>query len=190
MKHTKPIEFMAIGAVGLFAAAVGWGAVVLGPGYGRSGSEAGVITARTSLHVGASVLDDAERATYLGALNGHTAAVYKSPTCTCCDAYVDLLREAGMRVDVVVTDEVGAVKVEHGVPLTASSCHTMAVDGYVVEGHVPLVAVGELIATRPDVDGIAVPGMPPGSPGMPGEPAPLPVLAFIGGAAHPFWDAR
>lgn len=177
-----------IAAAGACAVAiVGLSAAVFGPGGD------GVAQDRTSAPMTVAdrgSLPGAKGSDYLGALGGRAGTVYKSPTCTCCDAYVDLLREAGMQVDVVVTDEVGAVKVAHGVPLTASSCHTMTVDGYVVEGHVPLVAVGELLATRPDVDGVTVPGMPPGSPGMPGEPAPLPVLALVDGAALPLWDAR
>jgi hypothetical protein len=103
----------------------------------------------------------------------------KSPTCTCCDAYADILRQAGVFVTIDVVLDIAQHKVAAGVPTQLWSCHTVDVDGYVVEGHVPLGAIAELLATRPAVTGIALPGMPAGSPGMPGTaPGGLEVLAF------------
>ena len=94
--------------------------------------------------------------------------VYKTPTCGCCRAWVDHLREHGF--DVVVRDsaDLAPVKRAHGVPGELESCHTAVVGGYVVEGHVPADLVAKLLAERPDVAGLAVPGMPQGSPGMEG----------------------
>lgn len=75
----------------------------------------------------------------------------------------------------------GPVKQEHGVPLTLQGCHTAIVDGYVIEGHVPIDALKRLLAERPEVTGLAVPGMPVGSPGMEvagSAPEPFDVIAF------------
>ena len=92
--------------------------------------------------------------------------VYKSPTCGCCTSWVDHLRASGFPVDVQDVDDLQAVKAEHGIPAALQSCHTAVVDGYVVEGHVPAGDVKRLLAEAPDAAGLAVPGMPVGSPGM------------------------
>lgn len=93
-------------------------------------------------------------------------AVYKSPWCGCCDAWVDHLRENGFSVTVTETEDLAAVKRQENVPDDLQSCHTAMVDGYVVEGHVPAVDIRRLLTDRPDAAGLAVPGMPLGSPGM------------------------
>jgi hypothetical protein len=92
--------------------------------------------------------------------------VYKSPTCGCCSAWVDHLRGSGFRVETVDVRDTGAVKRQYGIPDSLASCHTGVVDGYVVEGHVPATDVKRLIEERPEAGGLAVPGMPVGSPGM------------------------
>lgn len=105
--------------------------------------------------------------------------VHKSPTCGCCTAWVEHLRDAGFRVEVEDTDDLPAVKREAGVPADLRACHTAVVEGYVVEGHVPAEDVHQLLAERPEVRGLAVPGMPVGSPGMEGpNPQPYDVIAF------------
>lgn len=110
---------------------------------------------------------------------GMTMTLTKSPTCSCCDAYADILRQAGVGVTIEVLDDIAQFKHAAGVPTQLWSCHTVEVDGYVVEGHVPLGAIERLLAARPAVTGIALPGMPAGSPGMPGTaPAGLEVLSF------------
>ncbi len=96
------------------------------------------------------------------------AILYKDPQCGCCGKYVEHLKAAGIRVDVRNSDDVYALKPVYGVPEMLYACHTMMIDGYVVEGHVPLTVLGKLLAERPDIAGIALPGMPSGSPGMPG----------------------
>jgi hypothetical protein len=95
-------------------------------------------------------------------------AVAKSPTCGCCGAWVDHMRTAGFEVKVRdVSDEtLAALKRRLGLAPENASCHTAEVDGYVVEGHVPAEDVKRLLAERPDALGLAVPGMPIGSPGM------------------------
>lgn len=109
--------------------------------------------------------------------------VYKSATCGCCSKWVDHLRQAGFAVKVTEKpdEELDALKDKAGIPRAAQSCHTAMAGGYVIEGHVPASDVRRLLAERPAVVGIAVPGMPTGSPGMevPGvAPAAYKVVAF------------
>ena len=107
--------------------------------------------------------------------------VYKSPTCGCCTKWVSHLEENGFEVKTTDMPNVNPVKERMGVPQSLSSCHTAVVGGYVVEGHVPAGVVKKMLSEQPDVTGIAVPGMPIGSPGMevPGRtPQPYQVIAF------------
>lgn len=93
--------------------------------------------------------------------------VYRSESCGCCGAWVDLARAAGYDVRVEMRDDMNAVKTKFGVPADMASCHTVLIGGYVLEGHVPFDHVTKLLAEQPkDIIGIAVPGMPRGSPGM------------------------
>ena len=94
--------------------------------------------------------------------------VYKSPTCGCCAKWVDHMREAGFRLEVHDVDDVTPIKTQHGVTADLQSCHTALVDGYVFEGHVPAEVIRRFLAERPMFAGLAVPGMPMGSPGMEG----------------------
>lgn len=108
-----------------------------------------------------------------------TVLVYKSPTCGCCNGWVEHMEQAGFAVDARDVSDIMTVKRDGGVPVQMSSCHTAIIDGYVVEGHVPADQVKRLLAERPDIAGIAVPGMPIGSPGMEGaNPKPYQVLTF------------
>ena len=107
--------------------------------------------------------------------------VYKSPTCGCCAEWVTHLRRHGFRVRTEEVADLQPIKARHGVPGELQSCHTALVGGYVVEGHVPADLIERLLRERPKVTGLAVPGMPVGSPGMnvPGVPAErYRVLAF------------
>lgn len=107
--------------------------------------------------------------------------VYRSPTCGCCLGWVEHVREAGFRVRVEDRTDLAPVKAELGVPVDLASCHTARIDGYVIEGHVPAADVRRLLAEQPEVKGLAVPGMPVGSPGMEGpDPEPYAVVAFDG----------
>lgn len=119
-------------------------------------------------------------------------AVYASPRCGCCGAWVDHLRAAGFAVDVTHVDDIAPVKRMAGVPAGLASCHTASVAGYVVEGHVPAHVVRRLLRERPEVRGIAVPGMPIGSPGMEGpSPEAYTVYAFAAaGEARPYERIR
>ncbi|WP_370519522.1 DUF411 domain-containing protein [Alcanivorax sp. DP30] len=92
--------------------------------------------------------------------------VYKSPTCGCCGAWVDHMKENGYTVEVHETDNLQPIKEKAGILPGAGSCHTAFIDGYVIEGHVPASDVDRLLAERPQGKGLTVPGMPVGSPGM------------------------
>lgn len=92
--------------------------------------------------------------------------VFKNPSCGCCGAWVDHMKAAGFDVKVNLVDDTSAARKRAGIPDRFGSCHTAMVGGYAVEGHVPADEVKRLLALRPDAVGVAVPSMPPGSPGM------------------------
>lgn len=116
-----------------------------------------------------------------------SVVVYRTPTCGCCKSYEDYLRKHGYTVQSEVRDDLQPVRAEHKVPGDAASCHTMLIDGYAVEGHVPIEAIDMLLAERPTIDGIGIPGMPTNAPGM-GQPdgRPIEVLSFRDGNVQPF----
>lgn len=92
--------------------------------------------------------------------------VFKDPSCGCCADWVDHVRAAGFPAEVIESAEMNAHKLRLRVPAALASCHTAEVGGYVVEGHVPAEAIVRLLDLRPAATGLAVPGMPVGSPGM------------------------
>ena len=92
--------------------------------------------------------------------------VFRSPTCGCCGKWIEHAEAAGFQVKDEVTEDMSAIKQQYGVPQTLTSCHTTVVGNYIIEGHVPAEDVQRLLMEKPDVAGIAVPGMPIGSPGM------------------------
>ncbi|MFE4108508.1 DUF411 domain-containing protein [Almyronema epifaneia] len=92
--------------------------------------------------------------------------VFRSPTCGCCGQWIEHMEAAGFTVKDDLTEDMTAIKEQYGVPANLASCHTTIVDDYVVEGHIPAEDVQRLLVEKPDVAGIAVPGMPIGSPGM------------------------
>ena len=101
-----------------------------------------------------------------------SVTVYKSPTCGCCTKWVDHMRANGFDVTATNVEDTAVVRQKYGVPDKAGSCHTAVVGGYVIEGHVPADLVKRLLAERPKIAGLAVPGMPASAPGMdiPGQP--------------------
>ena len=92
--------------------------------------------------------------------------IYKSPYCGCCGAWVDHVKASGIKTVVKDMEDVTPVARKVGVPDALRSCHTAVIEGYFVEGHVPAVDIRKLLRERPKARGIAVPGMPIGSPGM------------------------
>lgn len=108
--------------------------------------------------------------------------VHKSPTCGCCGNWAEHMRDNGFTVIEKDTEGMPQVKALAGVPGDLASCHTAVVDGYIIEGHVPAADVRRLLDEAPDAAGLAVPGMPPSSPGMdvPGYDTPYETLLFTG----------
>ena len=93
--------------------------------------------------------------------------VYRDPSCGCCEAWAEIARKAGYQVELIDHPDMAAIKRQYGVPDELLSCHTTIVDGFAIEGHVPLGDVDRVLKERPaGVKGLAVPGMPRGSPGM------------------------
>ena len=118
--------------------------------------------------------------------------VYKSPTCGCCRRWVDLARGAGYTMTVHDTDDVESIKRRLKIPESLWSCHTAIVGGYHIEGHVPLDLVAKLLREKPKGSGLAVPGMPAGSPGMeiPGKKDRYDVLLFRPGGRQVVFARR
>lgn len=114
--------------------------------------------------------------------DGPEVTVYKSATCGCCGKWIEHMQDAGFKVTAHNRQDMNQIKEEHGVAYELRSCHTAVVDGYVLEGHVPAGDIRRLLKERPAVDGLAVPGMPSGSPGMEGKyEDPYEVIAFTKG---------
>lgn len=99
-----------------------------------------------------------------------TLTVYKSPTCGCCANYVAYMRRAGYSVEVIDTNTMSEIKDQYQIPSNMESCHTTVINNgeYVVEGHIPFEAYEKLMTEKPNLSAIMMPGMPSGSPGMPG----------------------
>lgn len=110
------------------------------------------------------------------------AILYKNPGCTCCDKYADYLRENGFKVSIIADSaQLQQVNKASGLPPALAGCHTVAIDGYVIGGHVPLSAVNKLLTELPAIHGITLAGMPAGSPGMSGtQQKPFEIYAFDG----------
>ncbi len=98
------------------------------------------------------------------------AVIFKSQSCGCCANYVSYMkRQKGFEVETTNLEELSSLKERYGIPSGMQSCHTMIVGDYFVEGHVPAEAVKKLLDEKPAIRGIALPGMPEASPGMPGS---------------------
>lgn len=105
--------------------------------------------------------------------------LYKNPGCTCCDKHAAYLEEHGFEVTVVPSPDLQSIRKKLGVPKAVEGCHVMVVDGYLVEGHVPYTPIKRMLTEKPKIMGIALPGMPTGSPGMDGtKEGPLEILAI------------
>lgn len=99
-----------------------------------------------------------------------SATIYMGPSCNCCEVYAEYLDDAlTTELETVVTEEYRGVKDDHGIDDALRSCHTVEAGDYVIEGHIPAEIVATLFEDGPDIAGIALPGMPAGSPGMGGE---------------------
>lgn len=102
--------------------------------------------------------------------NAENIEIYKSLTCGCCEVYTKYFDgKVSSEVKSYNVNNPEQIKRQHGVPSELESCHTTIIEGYFVEGHIPLEAIEKLLGERPEIAGIAMPGMPEGSPGMPGR---------------------
>ncbi len=126
------------------------------------------------------------------AVDSVEVTVYKSPSCGCCKRWAEHLGRHGFRVLAKDTSDVSAVKATLGVPANLHSCHTAVVHGYVIEGHVPADVIERLLRERPKIAGLAVPGMPAGSPGMEtrGAADQYEVLAFTREGSSSVYEKR
>ena len=95
--------------------------------------------------------------------------LYKNPECGCCDVYADYLRHSGFTVTAKATNDLSEISRKAGIPPDLQGCHTSFIGDYVIDGHVPVEAIRKLLAERPAIKGITLPGMPAGSPGMVGD---------------------
>ena len=129
------------------------------------------LTRRNLFGVAISAIGAASALTPLCAADATKILVHRSATCGCCRAWTDRLRSAGFVVDIVDEVDMKSVKTKLGVPEELASCHTAELEGYVIEGHVPVASIKRLLAEKPTALGLSVPGMPAGSPGMEGPGA-------------------
>jgi len=106
--------------------------------------------------------------TFRSAQAATAATLYKSPECGCCEGYADYLREQGFAVTEIPSHDLPLMRKEHSVPEPLIGCHMTFIDKYLIEGHVPVAPIKKLLAERPPIKGISLPGMPEGSPGMTG----------------------
>lgn len=111
------------------------------------------------------------------------AEIYREAGCGCCGNYIKYLSDHGIDVKEIKLHDVEDIKRTFNIPKNAWSCHTMRVGKYFVEGHVPIEAIQKLLEEKPEIDGIALSGMPPGSPGMPGrKTAPFTIYSILNGS--------
>tara|TARA_B100000945_G_scaffold122367_1_gene97229 strand:- start:268 stop:762 length:495 start_codon:yes stop_codon:yes gene_type:complete len=101
--------------------------------------------------------------------NKQNVQVFKTPSCGCCYGYVLFLEKEQFNVKETDMRSLHSIKQKYNIPLEMQSCHTTIIGKYFIEGHVPLEAVNRLLKEQPDIDGISLPGMPIGTPGMPGK---------------------
>jgi hypothetical protein len=100
--------------------------------------------------------------------------LYKNPDCGCCEGYADYLRQRGFKVTAVPTNDLTVMGEKYGILDSLQPCHISLIGGYVVGGHIPIEIINRLLSEKPQITGITLPGMPEGTPGMPGKkPGPL-----------------
>ena len=109
--------------------------------------------------------------------DGGDVTLYKNPQCDCCEGYADYLRHHGFKVKAVPTNDLTVIGEKYGIPDSLQPCHISLIGGYVVGGHIPIEVVNRLLSEKPQIVGITLPGMPEGTPGMPGKkPGPLQIF--------------
>ena len=114
------------------------------------------------------------------------AVLYKNPQCSCCESYAAYLEQNGFKVDIKPTNDLTEISSKAGVPADLEGCHTMFVEGYVVDGLVPVDVIQKLLKEKPAITGITLPGMPMGAPGMAGtKTGPFTIYAVTKDGATP-----
>lgn len=127
--------------------------------------------------------------TVLTSLTGVPVTVYRTEGCTCCTGFSKELSATGAEVTIetISATEMVDLKHKHGIAKNQESCHTSLIEGYVVEGHVPFEAIAKLLDERPEISGITLPGMPMGTPGMPGRQTEAYIVNTLD--REPFWQS-
>jgi len=118
------------------------------------------------LMIGAAIALGAGHAACAQTLPQRNLAVYKTPTCPCCDGWIAHMRQAGFVTTVTIVNDLRPLRISRGLPDVLASCHSGLIGNYLIEGHVPAADVARLLAQRPEAVGLSVPAMPLGSPGM------------------------
>ena len=165
-------------AVAATAAGTFYFTSVSGDNNTAGGNNSAVANETSSPATLVSVWDKETKPNYSGITE---MTVYRSPSCGCCGVWVDHAKKHGFKIEDIKTEEMEAIKQQHNVPAELASCHTTIIDGYVMEGHIPADDIKRFLAQKPDdLIGLAVPGMPIGTPGMEARDIkqPFQVLAF------------
>lgn len=125
----------------------------------------------------------------MASLSGLPVTVYRTEGCTCCTGFAQELEAAGaaVAIETITSPQMRDMKKARGIAHEQESCHTSIVDGYVVEGHVPFAAIAQLVEDRPAISGITLPGMPIGTPGMPGKQTETHTVMTL--ENEPFWQS-
>jgi len=133
-----------------------------------------------------SVANDSEKGEVAG-IDSQRITLYKSPTCGCCLSYVSYLKKEGFDIKVETTNDMNSIKDKYSIPYDKQSCHTMVMGDRFVEGHVPVEAIDKMLADSSDIDGITLPEMPAGSPGMPGiKSGPFEIFSLNDGVSESY----
>ena len=168
--------------VGILAALLVLLAAACGGGAQQEPAETSAVEEGMSLTATPDLSPEAREA-----LAGTAVTLYSTPTCGCCREYTAYLDELGFQVETEWMEDLTPVKDDLGIPEEMRSCHTAVIEEYFVEGHVPVEAIWRLLDERPAIDGIALPGMPSGSPGMIGDKEePFVIYSVVDGKVEEF----
>lgn len=120
-------------------------------------------------------------------LQGIRMVLFQPPTWSCCEAWSGYMTEQGLQVEINYVEDMTSITDKYLIPENMQSCHTAIIEGYFVEGHIPVEVIEKLLIEKPDIDGIALPEMPSGSPGMSGNMTEsLQIYALSEGTAFEF----
>ena len=176
---SKLLSHITIASVTIAGVVVGGIYFTQTQGIGKtvSNNNSAVVQDNPNRAILASVWDKETEPDYSGTKE---MTVYRSPSCGCCGIWVEHAKKHGFQIKDVKTEQMEALKQQHNIPSELASCHTTIIDGYVMEGHIPADDIKRFLSEKPDLAGLAVPGMPIGTPGMEARniKQPFQVLAF------------